>query len=67
MSENVQFEADSYQRKPYLTSVEGGGSGMAGWLIRHKLAKDSKSADMLMVCIIIIDVVAIVLILKFFS
>lgn len=43
----------SFNEEPTaLSSVATGPSGMAGWMIRKKIAKDEKSANILLVCVV---------------
>ena len=73
MSDNVQFDTDTQNntmRRP--AQVAGFGqttseaTGMAGWLIRHKLAKSTAGAQGVMVSIIVVDIIIMFVIIKFF-
>lgn len=73
MSEDVQFDMDT-QNAPSRRVAPTAGfgqttsetSGMAGWLIRHHLAKTPAAAQGLMVAVILVDIVAIFVLIKFF-
>jgi hypothetical protein len=40
--------------------------GMAGWLMRHGLAKSPQSAEILLVVVVIVDIIATFAIIKYF-
>jgi hypothetical protein len=74
MSDNVQFDTDTQSNaihRPEQVAGFGqttsGQSGMSGWLMRHGLAKSPAAAQGIMVAIIIIGVIAIFIVIKYFS
>lgn len=46
--------------------VSAESSGMAGWLIRHGWAKSQQSAQMILVAVVIIDIIATFMVIKYF-
>jgi hypothetical protein len=48
----VEFEEDNLSRKQYIAPHKT--SGMAGWLINHRLAKDEAGANKILIVLIII-------------
>ena len=73
MSDNVQFDTDTFSndmRRP--TQAAGFGqpvseaSGMSGWLMRHGLAKSPAAAQGIMIAIILADIIAIFIVIKYF-
>lgn len=69
MPDNVEFDTDMQATRQYGAPVRPGQSsdaGMTGWLIRHGLAKSSASAQTILVVIIVIDIVAMFVVIKYF-
>ena len=76
MSDEVQFDTDmqtsSMRRQgpvaSFGQSMPGGGeaSGLSGWLMRHGIAKSPKSAQIILVGIVLFDIIAIFVVIKFF-
>ena len=73
MSDNVQFDTDTQNNAMHRPAQFAGfgqttteASGMAGWLMRHGLAKSPAAAQGIMIAIIIIDIVAAIAIVKIF-
>jgi hypothetical protein len=73
MSDDVQFETDIQSNAMHRPRpVAGFGqmtsetSGMAGWLIRHGWAKTPAAAQGIMIAIIIIDIIAIFVVIRYF-
>lgn len=44
-----------------------GPKGMVGWLIRHHLAKSEKSAQVVMIGLVVINIIITVIVIKFFT
>ena len=73
MSDEVQFDTDTQSnamRRPAPAAGFGqttsGASGMAGWLMRHGLAKSPKGAQGIMIAVILVDIIAIFVVIKYF-
>jgi len=73
MSDEVQFDTDTQSNAMHRPSPaagfgqsSGGASGMAGWLMRHGLAKSPASAQVIMVAVVVIDIIATFIIIKYF-
>ena len=73
MPDNVQFDTDvqnSAVRRPGPAASFGQttseASGMAGWLMRHHLAKSPESAQIVMIAVIVVDIIAVFIIVKYF-
>ena len=72
MSDEVQFDTDmqsNAMRRPGQVAGFGQSvaetSGMAGWLIRHGWAKSSAGAQGIMIVIVIVDVIATFIVVKY--
>ena len=75
MSDEVQFDTDmqtsSMRRQGPVASFGQSlpvseTTGLSGWLIRHGIAKSPKSAQIILVGIILFDIIAIFVVIKFF-
>ncbi len=74
MSDEVQFDTDVQNSSMYRPSPTAGfgqvavgeASGMAGWLIRHGFAKTPAAAQGIMAAIVVVNIVAIFIIIKYF-
>jgi hypothetical protein len=72
MSEEVQFDTDNQTTRSQNGPVASFGqsvstpAGMAGWLMRHGIAKTPAVAQSIMVGVILVDVFAVFVIIKFF-
>ena len=73
MSDNVQFDTDiqtSGYRAPTAPASYGGTdtdlTGISGWLVRHHLAKSAASAEIIMTVVILADLAATFIIIKYF-
>ena len=73
MSDEVQFDTDTQNNMMRRQGPVAGfgqpvaeGSGMAGWLMRHGLAKSPRSAQFVMAGIVVVDIIAIFVVIKFF-
>jgi hypothetical protein len=73
MSDNIQFDTDTQSNAMRRPSPAAGfgqttseASGMAGWLMRHGWAKSPKGAQGIMIAVIVIDVIAIYVVIKYF-
>ncbi len=73
MSENVQFDTDMQSASFGRPRPQGGfgqptdlaASGMAGWLLRHGWVKSPAAAQRVLVGIIVVDIIAMFIIIKF--
>ena len=73
MSDNVQFDTDVQNNAMYRPKPAAGfgqdasdDTGMTGWLLRHRIVKTRAAAQGIMIVVIIIDIVATFLIIKYF-
>lgn len=66
MASGVEFDEDKFGSANRAYTTQRNESGLAGWLIKHGLAKSSGSAQVVMVAVIIVNlIVAYILIKKF--
>jgi len=74
MASGVEFDEDNmtYARPGVRPGMAGGGyvpareRGMAGWLIRHGLAKSNSSAQIVMIGVVIVNAIIMFVLIKFF-
>jgi len=73
MSDDVQFDTDvqtDAMRRPPAAASFGQHvsdvSGMAGWLIKHGWAKSPQSAQMILLAVVVADIVATFIVIKYF-
>jgi hypothetical protein len=73
MSDDVQFDTDTQNNAMYRPGPAAGfgqttseASGMAGWLMRHGWAKTPAAAQGILVAIMIFDIIAIFIVIKYF-
>jgi len=73
MSDQVQFDTDMQTDALHRPGPAPGfgqavpeESGMAGWLMRHRLAKSSRSAQGMLVAVIVVDLIATFVVIKYF-
>jgi hypothetical protein len=61
---NIEFESDHTNYSTQQPLAQKG--GMTNWLIRHGIMKSDGGAKGLLVAIIIVDIIAAIVILKYF-
>lgn len=72
MSDEVQFDMDTQNTPSRRAPAAGFGQtvssahGMTGWLMRHGIAKTPAAAQGIMVAIILVDIIAIFIVIKYF-
>ena len=81
MASGVEFDEDKFSYTPPKGAQPVGASpsfpagssgyssapkGMSGWLIAHGLAKSEKSAQVMMVFLVLVNIVITVLVVKYF-
>lgn len=74
MASGVEFDEDNMGfRRPapgggYTTNggYQGQQSGLAGWLIKKGIAKSNSSAQVIMISVVIVNIIIIYVLLKFF-
>jgi hypothetical protein len=73
MSDNVQFDTDTQSNDMHRPAPAAGfgqpvseSSGISGWLMRHGLAKSPAAAQGIMIAIILVDIIAIFIVIKYF-
>lgn len=73
MSDNIQFDTDTQNndmRRPQSAAGFGQSvsenSGMMGWLVRHGWAKSPAAAQGIMIAVILVNIIAIFIVIKFF-
>ncbi|MDR3558564.1 MAG: hypothetical protein P4L61_03465 [Candidatus Pacebacteria bacterium] len=73
MSDEVQFDTDmqtNAMRRPNAAAGFGqhvsDSSGMTGWLVRHGWAKSSQSAQIILIAVVVLDIIATFIVIKYF-
>jgi antibiotic biosynthesis monooxygenase (ABM) superfamily enzyme len=73
MSDDVQFDTDTQNNAMHRPGPAAGfgqqvssASGLSGWLMQHGIAKSPRSAQAILVGILLFDIVAIFVVIKYF-